>query len=200
MINISHVCLRINMVIRLRSCESIPICKEKAISDRFLSSEDIAFLMNDEKSTEIIHLFYPIWFSIFSIKMPIFGEPRKTMRFCGEGGDSRSQRFFFAGLGEMNRHDRMATSGGVGDEDVGDGADELAVLQDGAAAHVCVNIGPTQFCADIFPLYAKKPHQSGAVSLYDGKSNFVDTCYNRSNKLKHTSIHCLKVIWIDHVY
>ena len=33
--------------------------------------------------------------------------------------------------------------GGVGDENVGDRADDLAVLQDGATAHECVNIGPT---------------------------------------------------------
>ena len=29
-------------------------------------------------------------------------------------------------------------------ENVGDGADELAVLDDGATRHVCVNIGPTR--------------------------------------------------------
>ena len=33
--------------------------------------------------------------------------------------------------------------GGVGDEDVGDGADDFTVLKDEGAAHVCVNIGPT---------------------------------------------------------
>ena len=34
-------------------------------------------------------------------------------------------------------------TGGVGDEDVDHSTDELAILQNRAAAHECVNIGPT---------------------------------------------------------
>ena len=36
-------------------------------------------------------------------------------------------------------------AGGIAHKDVGDGADELAVLDNGAAAHECVNIVPTCF-------------------------------------------------------
>ena len=35
--------------------------------------------------------------------------------------------------------------GGVVDENMGNRADQLAILDDGAAAHQCVNIGPTFF-------------------------------------------------------
>ena len=35
---------------------------------------------------------------------------------------------------------------GVVDQDVGDSADELAVLNDRRAAYGCVNIGPTLVC------------------------------------------------------
>ena len=40
--------------------------------------------------------------------------------------------------------DAVAT-GGVVHQNVGHGADELAVLENGAAAHECVNIGPTMY-------------------------------------------------------
>jgi len=40
--------------------------------------------------------------------------------------------------------------GGVADEDVGDGADELSVLDDGAAAHECGQERTTKFTKKCF--------------------------------------------------
>jgi hypothetical protein len=60
----------------------------------------------------------------------------------GRGG-CRPQTVPFRQTGERNRYGRKATSGGVGDEDVGHSADDFAILQNRAAAHECVNIGPT---------------------------------------------------------
>ena len=65
-----------------------------------------------------------------------------------------------------------------------DRTDQLSVLDYRRAAHECVNIGPTYFYTDYFlnsPLSTKKPHQVGAISLYDRKSKFVYTYYNGTN-------------------
>ena len=77
----------------------------------------------------------------------------------------------FPADGEINPHQREALGGGehvfdedavadcgVVDEDVGDGADELAVLDDGTAGHECVKCRTKLFSifSDIFLKYVEK--------------------------------------------
>ena len=74
--------------------------------------------------------------------------------------------------------------GGIVHQHVGYSADEFAVLDDRRAGHARVNIGPTHFCIvrfQRFPVYKKKSHRSGAISLYDRSLNFYGVCYIRTN-------------------
>ena len=70
------------------------------------------------------------------------GDPTKPCVLWGRGG-CRPQTVPFRQTGERNRYGRKATSGGVGDEDVGYSANQLAILQNRTAAHMFINIGPT---------------------------------------------------------
>ena len=74
------------------------------------------------------------------------------------------------------------------------GADELAVLDNGTAAHARVNIGPTYFCIvrfQRFPVYKKESHRISAIPLYDRSLDFYGVCYIRTNKISYFYFHLL---------
>lgn len=54
--------------------------------------------------------------------------------------------FSFFGSREHIFDENAVAAGGVADEDVGDGADDLSVLNDRGAAHECGQAGTTLFC------------------------------------------------------
>ena len=66
--------------------------------------------------------------------------------------------------GEHIFDENAVAAGGVAHKDVGHRADELAVLNNGAAAHFCVNIGTT--------------NEKNAVSLYTQKAVKNSTAFS----------------------
>ena len=84
--------------------------------------------------------------------------------------------FLFCGSQHFFDEDAVA-GGGIGDKDMGDRADDLAVLENGAAAHECVNVGPTKLKICIKDI-------STVNSVFHNNFSFVNIKIDYKEKLR----------------